>query len=228
MSSDQWFDVGYPDYLDGFRLIAVDRLGHGESSRPADPAEYDERDIVADICAVLDALSITRTAVWGFSLGGKSAATFAAIHPGRVQALACGSMPDPSAPMKSRSRLLEIAELCSSPGGLRTFLEAAGVSDERDLAAGETRNPVPAAVAACLVGSAEFWPDHHLITSPTLWYIGAGEGGFLPGEQQLGEELHVEMHVTPSANHAAAFTDAATACHVVVPMLRRVCSDDAT
>lgn len=33
--ADQWWDFGYADLLgDRFRLIAVDRLGHGESDKP--------------------------------------------------------------------------------------------------------------------------------------------------------------------------------------------------
>ena len=63
--ADQWWDVGYGDLLaDRFRLIAVDRLGHGDSDKPHETEPYDERLIVEDLLAVLDAEDAQRALVW--------------------------------------------------------------------------------------------------------------------------------------------------------------------
>lgn len=43
-------------------MIAIDRLGHGDSDKPHDAAEYLEHLIVSDIVAVLDAESADKGA----------------------------------------------------------------------------------------------------------------------------------------------------------------------
>src|SRR4051794_37369852 len=40
----------------GFRVVSYDARGHGESSPAPDPAAYEYRDLVDDLCAVLDRL----------------------------------------------------------------------------------------------------------------------------------------------------------------------------
>ena len=80
--SDNWWDVGYVERLaDTYRVVAIDRLGHGDSDKPHDPAEYLEHLIVADIIAVLDAEDIDRAIVWGFSMGARNAASVAQLEP---------------------------------------------------------------------------------------------------------------------------------------------------
>jgi 2-succinyl-6-hydroxy-2,4-cyclohexadiene-1-carboxylate synthase len=56
-----------------FRAIAVDLLGHGASDAPADPERYRMERCVEDLLALLDALGIERTAVVGYSMGGRVA-----------------------------------------------------------------------------------------------------------------------------------------------------------
>lgn len=68
----------------GWRVIALDQRGHGESERAAD---YSRVGYVADALAVLDALELGRVAMLGHSLGGVNAYQLAAAHPDRVGAL---------------------------------------------------------------------------------------------------------------------------------------------
>lgn len=67
--------------------IAVDLPGHGRSTSPADPARYALARLVEDLTSVLDALSLERTSLLGYSLGGRAALRFALARPGRVSAL---------------------------------------------------------------------------------------------------------------------------------------------
>ncbi len=77
--------TGYVDELSNdYRVIAIDRLGHGESDKPHDSSLYRERLIVDDLVAVLDAEDIDRAIVWGYSLGAKNAASFAVRFPAHV------------------------------------------------------------------------------------------------------------------------------------------------
>ena len=219
--ADQWFDEGYHRALGGFRLIAIDRLGHGASDRPTAAGAYLEELVVGDTLAVLDAEAITRTAVWGFSLGAKNAMSLAVLRPAMLSALICGSNADMTAPESNRSRLLQLADLCRRPDGLRTFLQAAGVVDSDMIEDFLEHNPQPEALAACLQGSAELWVDPRDVTAPMLWYVGAAEGGFRPGETQLGPVLGTEMHVVPDANHLQAFQRCDEVSAFAAPFLKR-------
>jgi len=66
-----WSQFGYVDALaQDFTVIAVDSLGHGDSSKPHDPACYARAERTGDITAVLDAENIERAHYAGYSMGG--------------------------------------------------------------------------------------------------------------------------------------------------------------
>lgn len=74
-----------------YDLHAIDLIGHGASSAPADPARYRFDLAVNDLAAVLDRLGIDRVACLGYSLGGRLALGVAIAHPRRVSALILAS-----------------------------------------------------------------------------------------------------------------------------------------
>ena len=98
--ADRWWEAGYADRLGGqYRVIAIDRLGHGESDKPHDASEYLEPLIVSDIVAVLDAEQVEHALVWGHSVGARNAASFAELEPQRVDGVVCGpGLPIPRSP----------------------------------------------------------------------------------------------------------------------------------
>jgi pimeloyl-ACP methyl ester carboxylesterase len=67
-----------------FRVLALDQRGHGESEHAAD---YDEQRLVEDLAAFVDALGLATFAAVGFSIGGFAAASYAVLHPQRVERL---------------------------------------------------------------------------------------------------------------------------------------------
>lgn len=71
----------------GFRTIAVDALGHGESDAPDDPAAYTMERSADALARVLDAAGAPRAALLGYSMGGRTALGFALRHPARTAAL---------------------------------------------------------------------------------------------------------------------------------------------
>ncbi|MBI3368538.1 MAG: alpha/beta hydrolase [Burkholderiales bacterium] len=72
----------------GFRAVAPDLRGHGRSSVYADPADYAQSKVVADMLALLDALGRER-AVWvGHDWGAPTVWSLAAHHPERCAAAA--------------------------------------------------------------------------------------------------------------------------------------------
>lgn len=67
--------------------IAVNLLGHGRSDCPVDPDRYRMEHCVADLLTLLDRLGIRRTAVLGYSMGGRVALHLALHAPERLWAL---------------------------------------------------------------------------------------------------------------------------------------------
>jgi pimeloyl-ACP methyl ester carboxylesterase len=71
----------------GHRVITVDLLGHGVSSRPQDMTLYSMRQFAEQVVAVLDELGLEDAAIGGTSLGANVTLEVAVHHPQRVRAM---------------------------------------------------------------------------------------------------------------------------------------------
>lgn len=71
----------------GYRLLAYDARGHGQSDPAPDPAAYEYADLVADLERVLEHLELDSAVLVGSSMGAATAMTFALARPERVTAL---------------------------------------------------------------------------------------------------------------------------------------------
>src|SRR3954454_13000831 len=71
----------------GYRVTTFDARGHGESDAARSPDEYEYRDLVADLEAVLDHLGAERAAIGGSSMGAHTTMAFTLAFPERVSAL---------------------------------------------------------------------------------------------------------------------------------------------
>ncbi len=81
-SSDYWGDQILPLVADGHRVIVIDSRGHGRSTQGARPLGYELMEL--DVIAVMDALSLERADVVGWSDGAIIALIMAMKHPQRV------------------------------------------------------------------------------------------------------------------------------------------------
>ena len=67
-----WYDYGFVNELRKFyKLILIDARGHGQSSKPHDPQEYELKLRVSDITTVMDHLGIEKANYLGYSMGGR-------------------------------------------------------------------------------------------------------------------------------------------------------------
>jgi pimeloyl-ACP methyl ester carboxylesterase len=71
----------------GFRLIAYDARGHGDSSPAPDPSAYEYSDLVGDLEAVIAHFGIDRPMLVGSSMGAATAMTWTLENRRRVPAL---------------------------------------------------------------------------------------------------------------------------------------------
>jgi len=67
---------------EGFRVVAMDQVGYGRSSKPLIPYSLDMH--AGNIARVLDDLEIERAALVGHSFGGMKASRFALLYPDRT------------------------------------------------------------------------------------------------------------------------------------------------
>jgi pimeloyl-ACP methyl ester carboxylesterase len=100
-----------------FTLLRYDLRGHGRSGNP--PAPYRLDDYIADLAALLDAQSVARTALVGFSFGGMIVSAFAVRHPERVRKLAIVSAVAGRTP-EQRSAVVKRADELARGGATMT------------------------------------------------------------------------------------------------------------
>ncbi|WVZ91499.1 hypothetical protein U9M48_037662 [Paspalum notatum var. saurae] len=77
----------------GFRALAPDLRGYGDSSAPADPAAYTIFHIVGDVVALLDHLRLTKVFVVGHDWGAQVAWHLCLFRPDRVRAVVALGVP---------------------------------------------------------------------------------------------------------------------------------------
>ncbi len=90
----------------GFRAIAPDMRGYGETDAPADPAQYRTSVICADIAGLLDALRIDKAVIVGHDWGGYHIWQFGLRYPERTARLVGLNTPySPPGPIPSTQAL---------------------------------------------------------------------------------------------------------------------------
>jgi pimeloyl-ACP methyl ester carboxylesterase len=221
-SKVNWVDPGWMQTLTeaGYRAIAIDNRGHGESEKLYDEAAYGAPLMAEDARRLLDHLGIARAHVLGYSMGARIGSFLAINHPDRVKSLVISGMG---------------INLVRGVGGAKPIaaaLEADSLDDVKDAAArsfrlfadqtGSDRH----ALAACIRSSREPITAEALAGAgvPTLIAVGTDDvvagsasdlAALLPGAQVLdiprrdhmravGDPVHKTGVLDFLANHARA------------------------
>lgn len=89
-----WIGPGWTKTLTdaGYRCIAFDHRGHGQSTGSTDPDDYTPLSMAQDAVALLDHLGIERAHVFGYSMGARVSAYVALHFPERVATLILGGL----------------------------------------------------------------------------------------------------------------------------------------
>lgn len=76
----------------GFRVVALDHRGHGESEKLYDPAQYGPAIMAEDVRRLMDHAGVGRADVIGYSMGARISAQLALAHPARVRSAVLGGL----------------------------------------------------------------------------------------------------------------------------------------
>lgn len=84
---DNWIDPTWIGFLTGhgFRVIALDNRGHGQSAKLYEREAYSPHLMAEDARRLLDHVGIQRADVMGYSMGARITAFLALAHPERVR-----------------------------------------------------------------------------------------------------------------------------------------------
>jgi pimeloyl-ACP methyl ester carboxylesterase len=156
----------------GYRVVAMDNRGHGQSGKLYDPAAYTSDLMAEDALRLLDHLGIKRADVMGYSMGARISAHLALRHPERVRGLMMGGLG------------IHLIEGVGLPMGIADAMEAPSLSDLSDpmqcmfRAFAEATKSDLKALAACIRGSRQTLTrtDVMRINTPTLISVGTNDG----------------------------------------------------
>ena len=156
-----WIDPGWVGLLtrNGFRVIAFDNRGHGESQKLHDEAAYGAPLMAEDARRLLDHLGIEQADVMGYSMGARITAFLALAHPTRVRSAMFGGLGgNMLRPMQGTDQIAQALEAASiddvtdaNARTFRAFADRTG-SDRKALAAciRSAREPLTAEMVARL------------------------------------------------------------------------------
>lgn len=190
-----WVSPGWVKTLRdaGYRVIALDNRGHGQSSKSYDPDDYVPQKMADDAAALLDHLGIERAHVMGYSMGARVSAFLALRHPEKVADAIFGGLG--SGMVDGVGEWSEIAAALTTDEP-ETIATARGRMFRRF--ADQTKSDRKA-LAACISASRiELTPDEiGRIAQPVLVGVGttddiAGDGPTLAGMLPLGVSFAIE------------------------------------
>jgi pimeloyl-ACP methyl ester carboxylesterase len=89
-----WIGTGWFEALHaaGYRVLAIDNRGHGQSEKSYDKARYGAPMMAEDARALLDYLDLPEAHVMGYSMGARITAFLSMGHPDRVRSAVFGGL----------------------------------------------------------------------------------------------------------------------------------------
>ena len=187
----------------GYRVIALDNRGHGQSEKLYEPESYGADVMAGDALRLLDHLGIARADVMGYSMGARIAAVLALDHPDAVRSLLIGGLG------------FHLVDGRGLPQGIAEALEAPPGSPAPNptaasfrLFAEQTKSDLRA-LAACIRCSRQTLSRAELsaIDTPTLITIGALDTVAGSGEALAKLMPNARSVELPGRDHSTAVGD---------------------
>lgn len=176
-AATNWVDTGWVAELlsHGYRVIAFDNRGHGQSEKLYAIEDYGSPLMAEDARRLLDHLAIPRAHVIGYSMGARISAFLALKHPERVQSLTFGGLG------------LNMVRGMAGTGPIAHALEAPSVDDVKSQAArtfrvfAEQTKSDLRALAACIRSAREPITAEAVATLKPPVLVAVGDGDVIGG-----------------------------------------------
>ena len=212
-----WEAPGVMEALEtaGYRVIAMDCRGHGQSGKPLDSSQYG-LEMVRDVVRLLDRLHIERAHIVGYSMGGAIANQLLVRYPGRLMTVTLlGAGWEGEDLEVVTSQMLALAEGFANKDAswlIRGVTSSGqnGPTDDEVAALNASlfaRNDpqVLAAVARGLLPLYEISGDSlRATTLPVLAIIGEHDSGLEAVKRMAGVVRRLEVVEIPGASHATS------------------------
>lgn len=209
----------------GYRVVALDLPGHGQSEAPPNPARYGMAAVAADIGELLDHLQSGPAHLLGYSMGGRLALYLALAEPDRWRSLilesASPGLAAAAAQAERRARDEALAAWIEAEGmeafvdrweALPLFASQRRLPEavRRQHRAGRLRNR-PEGLANSLRGMGtgvqpSLWAQLAKLSLPALLIAGALDEKFVGIARQMADLLaarppHPRLEIVPKAGH---------------------------
>ena len=211
-NAQQWQGVATALLDAGYRVVAIDARGHGQSDKPVKADQYGVA-MVEDVGRLLDHLRIDRVHLVGYSMGGLITNRFRAEHPERLMSATMGGFGwmNPGSPLADTTGLAD--SLAGSDLGplLSALTPGAPALPEQQRTAMSTAvfaTNDPRAIAAVVRGFREI--DNHTAESlganqvPTLALVGDQDALVRDVRAMKAVMANLEVVELAGANHLTA------------------------
>lgn len=210
-SSMMWLEQAYLLSSAGWRVIAIDTRGHGQSECQSVTCTMD--DLVADTLAVMDALKIEKAHYMGLSLGGMSGVGLGIQHANRLLSMVLcdcrADMPTPMGDVWNDRIGSAISEGCQSLAVATTerwfgvpFMDANPVVGQafRQTIANTTASGFVSCARA--IQGLNYLDQVASIRVPTTLVVGAKDGPLPQAMQDMQQRIAgSKLEIIPDAGH---------------------------
>lgn len=200
-----WVNTGWVDFLKlgGYRVIAIDNRGHGQSQKLYDVEDYSAPIMADDVRNLMDHLSIDKAYVMGYSMGARITAFFLMQHEERVAAAIIAGMG------------LNLIRGMGAPGPIAQALEAPTLDDVKHPTAktfrefAERTKSDLRALSACIRSARDKVTSEDLQKIDTPVLIAVGTNDVIAGSPEpLGEAISgSEVFNIENRDHMSAVGD---------------------
>ena len=207
--AQNWRATGWYELLAnaGFRLVAMDCRGHGDSDKPHDPRLYSYALMARDALSVLNACGLEQADVIGYSMGGHLGIELLMNHAQVLRRMVVAGVGETylRAPFDHRFAVADAI----------TDVDASRITDPlqkmfRAFAHQPGKDPV--ALAACMRGERRVYSSHELAraTRPVLVVCGENDTISGPPGPLAAVIPHARALVVPGRDHMSSVGDKQT------------------
>ncbi|MBS4208579.1 2-succinyl-6-hydroxy-2,4-cyclohexadiene-1-carboxylate synthase [Bacillus sp. FJAT-50079] len=205
-----------------YKVIAIDIIGHGQTTAPNDVEKYDMCQVANDLSCIVDQLDAGQVQVLGYSMGGRLALTFALLFPEKVRGLILESASPGLKTREEREARKDKDELLARriiKNGMEDFVayweqiplfasQQQLPEKIREQIRGQRLQNSSEGLANSLRGMGtgqqpSFWEDLHKIVCPVLLVCGEDDEKFCTLAMEMEKLLpHAELSTFVGVGHA--------------------------